>query len=87
MFETAWQHSSLLSFLDSYIKEEKVSLFRKKVFTFYDKWQECHNALCLKIHSYSEIIMYAAPNIKVHLYEDNMHTLMSDLYKTELQFQ
>jgi len=70
------------------MKEEKVSLFRKKVFTFHDTWQECHNTLCLKIHSCSVVIMYAVqPNITVHVYEDNMHPLLGDLYKIRLQFQ
>jgi len=66
------------------MKEEKVSLFRKKVLTFHDTWQEYHNTLCLKIRFCSEVIMYAVPpNIQVHL----MHTLMGDLYKIRLQFQ
>jgi len=43
------------------MKEEKVSLFRKKVFTFCATWQEYHNTLYLKICFCSEVIMYAVP--------------------------
>ena len=88
LFETVWLHSSLPSFLDSCMKEEKVIVFRKKVFTLHDTWQECHNILCLKIHPCNEVITYAIPpKIKVHLCEHDRHTLRGDLYKIKLQFQ
>jgi hypothetical protein len=69
------------------MKEEKANLFIKKVFTFHDTWQERNNTLCLKIHSCNEVIMYAIPpNIKVHLYEDDRHTLMADSIKVGYSF-